>query len=89
VEPIERIDPPGWVAEPAVAAVLTALGADGAVVRFVGGCVRDTLLARPIGDIDIATPDPPDTVLTLLDVAAIKSVPTGIAHGTITAVLHR
>jgi poly(A) polymerase len=87
VEPIERIDPPGWAAEPAVAAVLTALGADGAVVRFVGGCVRDTLLARPIGDIDIATPDPPDTVLTLLDVAAIKAVPTGIAHGTITAVV--
>jgi poly(A) polymerase len=87
VEPIERIDPPGWAAEPAVAAVLTALGADGAVVRFVGGCVRDTLLARPIGDIDIATPDPPDTVLTLLDAAAIKAVPTGIAHGTITAVV--
>jgi poly(A) polymerase len=87
MEPIERIAPPGWVAEQAVTTVLAALGADGAVVRFVGGCVRDTLLARPIGDIDIATPDPPDTVLTLLDAAAIKAVPTGIAHGTITAVV--
>jgi poly(A) polymerase len=87
VEPIERIDPPSWAAERVVAAVLAALGADGAVVRFVGGCVRDTLLARPIGDIDIATPDPPDTVLTLLEAAAIKAVPTGIAHGTITAVV--
>lgn len=87
MEPIERIDPPGWMTEPAVATVLAALGAGGAVLRFVGGCVRDTLLARRIGDIDIATPDPPDAVLALLDAAAIKAVPTGIAHGTVTAIV--
>src|SRR5476649_1926459 len=72
---------------PATAAVLAALGAGGAVVRFVGGCVRDTLLGRRIGDIDIATPDPPEAVLSLLAAAGIKSVPTGIAHGTVTAVV--
>ena len=87
MEPIERIEPPGWLSEAATSSVLAALGAGGAVVRFVGGCVRDTLLARPIGDIDIATPDPPETVLKLLDAAAIKSVPTGIAHGTVTAIV--
>src|SRR6266853_1286695 len=73
--------------DPPTLAVLGALGARGAVARFVGGCVRDALLERPIGDIDIATPDPPETVLTLLAAASIKAVPTGIAHGTVTAVV--
>ena len=58
---------------------------DGA--RFVGGSVRDTLLGIPVADIDIATPLPPETVLVRLKESAIKSVPTGLKHGTITAVL--
>jgi poly(A) polymerase len=75
---------------PATAAVVRALGADGAEVRFVGGCVRDTVLGRPITDIDIATPDPPEKVLTLLARDYIRAVPTGLAHGTVTAVVdHR
>src|SRR5437868_14528211 len=86
MQPVERLVPQPWMTEPATRAVLAALGAGGAVVRFVGGCVRDALIGRPIGDIDIATPDPPETVLALLAAAAIKAVPTGIAHGTVTAV---
>ncbi|HEX3972096.1 MAG TPA: CCA tRNA nucleotidyltransferase [Stellaceae bacterium] len=54
--------------------------------RFVGGCVRDTILKRPIGDIDIATPLFPEEIMRRLAAAKIKAVPTGIAHGTITAV---
>jgi poly(A) polymerase len=73
--------------EPATRAVLAALGAGGGRPRFVGGCVRDALVGRQIADIDIATPDPPETVAALLAKAAIKSVPTGLAHGTVTAVL--
>ena len=73
--------------EPATRRVVAALGARGATVRFVGGCVRDAVLGRSIADVDIATPDPPDTVLALLAAASIKSVPTGIAHGTVTAVV--
>src|SRR6266851_1971135 len=87
MQPVARIEPPGWVTDASTRAVLAALGAAGAVVRFVGGCVRDALLDRPIGDIDIATQDPPETVLKLLAAAAIKAVPTGIAHGTVTAVV--
>ncbi|HUN50594.1 MAG TPA: hypothetical protein VMU42_05740, partial [Candidatus Sulfotelmatobacter sp.] len=67
-------------------AVLAALTAEGAAVRFVGGCVRDAVLGRAGADIDIATADPPDRVLTLLARAGLRAVPTGIAHGTVTAV---
>ncbi|AQR72662.1 CCA tRNA nucleotidyltransferase [Sphingomonas sp. LM7] len=56
-------------------------------VRFVGGSVRDTLLGIPVADIDLATPLPPERVLELLKAAEIRAVPTGLAHGTITAVL--
>ena len=67
-------------------AVLKALGQGGAELRFVGGCVRDAVLGRPIGDVDIATPEPPDLVIERLTAAGLKAVPTGIAHGTVTAV---
>jgi poly(A) polymerase len=72
---------------PATRAVMAAL-APGGPPRFVGGCVRDALcgFAR-IGDIDIATPAPPQRVLDLLAAAAIRAIPTGIAHGTVTAVV--
>jgi poly(A) polymerase len=73
-------------ADPRVRAVIAALAAEGAEVRFVGGCVRDALVGRPLGDIDLATPDPPETVVRLLGRAGLKAAPTGIAHGTITAV---
>ncbi|MDH3920235.1 MAG: CCA tRNA nucleotidyltransferase, partial [Rhodospirillales bacterium] len=69
-------------------AVLEALGADGAEVRFVGGCVRDALADRPVNDVDLATADPPETVIALLRRAGLKAVPTGLDHGTITAVSH-
>jgi poly(A) polymerase len=70
----------------ATRAVLRALEAGGQEARFVGGCVRDALLGRAIGDIDIATPEPPQRVTELLRKRRIKVVPTGIAHGTVTAV---
>ena len=55
--------------------------------RFVGGAVRDALLGgREIGDIDIATPPPPDGSSRRSTSAGIKAVPTGLAHGTVTAV---
>ena len=76
-----------WMATPATRAVIDALSADGADVRFVGGCVRDVLLGRESNDIDIGTPDPPERVLALLERAGIetRTVPRGIAHGTVTA----
>jgi poly(A) polymerase len=71
---------------PETAAVLSALAAGGAEARFVGGCVRDAWLGRPFQDIDIATDAAPERVMDLLTAAGLKAVPTGIDHGTVTAV---
>lgn len=86
-DPIGLLGPQDWMDAAETRAVVAALQADGANVRFVGGCVRDALLKRSIKDIDIATPDPPERVLALLDDAGIHAIPTGIDHGTVTAVI--
>jgi poly(A) polymerase len=86
-QPAERMVPQPWMGEAATRAVLRALGAEGGAARFVGGCVRDALLGRAIGDIDIATPLAPEEVMRRLEAARIKAVPTGLAHGTVTAVV--
>ena len=82
-----RIAPQPWMVEPATRRLLGALSAGGVEARFVGGSVRDALLGRPIGDIDIATPASPERVIELLEKTGIKVVPTGLTHGTITAIV--
>jgi poly(A) polymerase len=82
-----RIAPQPWMVEPATLAVLRALAAGGAEARFVGGSVRDALLGQRIGDIDIATSVSPERVVELLEKARIKVVPTGLDHGTVTAIV--
>ncbi|HXP31710.1 MAG TPA: CCA tRNA nucleotidyltransferase, partial [Stellaceae bacterium] len=83
--PAASIPPQPWMVEPATRAVLAALGGGGAA-RFVGGAVRDAILGWPVGDIDIATPLAPEEVMRRLAAAGIAAVPTGLAHGTVTAV---
>src|SRR5947207_11740373 len=73
---------------PPTRAVIGALADAGIAARFVGGCVRDALLGRPIADIDLATPSRPEEIAAALDKAGIKAVPTGIAHGTVTAIVN-
>ncbi len=89
---MNRLGPRPWMTAPATRAVIAALQAAGGpdAARFVGGCVRDALLERdgPDMDIDVATPLTPDAVVLALTGAGLKAVPTGIAHGTITAVAH-
>ena len=81
------IPPQGWMREKACRAVLAALaGPKDGDARFVGGAVRDAILKRPVIDIDIATPLHPNEVTRRLEVAGIKVVPTGIDHGTVTAI---
>ncbi|MEZ5668844.1 MAG: CCA tRNA nucleotidyltransferase [Alphaproteobacteria bacterium] len=59
-------------------------------LRCVGGCIRDSLAGLPVKDIDLATPLSPDAVMARLRAARIAAVPTGIRHGTVTAVIrHR
>jgi poly(A) polymerase len=86
MKPAIGIDPPPWMTAPGTDAVFNALTVDGATIRFVGGCVRDAVLDVPVKDIDLATPDTPERTMALLEAAGIKAIPTGIDHGTITAV---
>lgn len=82
-EPVARIPPPAFLAEGAAAAVLAALPG----ARAVGGCVRDALAGRPIADIDVASPFPPEENAQRLAAAGLKVFETGLQHGTVTAVL--
>lgn len=77
-----------WLDLPATKAVMQALeGAGGRdCARFVGGCVRDAVLGRSSEDVDIATMLEPEAVVAAIEAAGLKAVPTGLAHGTITAV---
>ena len=86
---MSTLPPQSWMAAPETRSVVAALTAKGAEVRFVGGCVRDAILGRAVKDIDIATHDPPEKVMALLAAAGIEAIPTGIAHGTVTAVVGR
>lgn len=83
-----RLDAPDWLTAPATQAVLDALetaGGDGCV-RVVGGAVRNALMGRPVDDVDLATRLHPEAVMAALQAAGLKAVPTGLAHGTVTAV---
>jgi poly(A) polymerase len=76
-----------WLTTGATARVLKLLDGDGEEARVVGGAVRNTLLHIPVGDVDIATTAVPDEVIRRAKAVGIKSVPTGIEHGTVTLVI--
>ena len=84
----ETLGQPAWMGAANTTAVLEALEAAGGAdcARFVGGCVRNALIGKPIDDIDIATRLSPDAVTQALKAASLKAVPTGVEHGTVTAV---
>jgi poly(A) polymerase len=81
-----KLDAQAWRKRRGIGRILAALDSESGHVRYVGGAVRDDLLGLPISDIDLATSFRPDDVVSRLEKARIKAVPTGIAHGTITAV---
>jgi poly(A) polymerase len=64
-----------------------ALDKAGIEARFVGGCVRDRILGRANADVDLAVNKPPEAVMRALEAADIKVVPTGLKHGTVTAIV--
>jgi poly(A) polymerase len=81
--PIETVGPFPWMREEGVIRLMAAI----APARFVGGAVRDALLQRAVTDIDVATPLHPDDVMRRLVAIGVTTMPTGLAHGTVTAVL--
>lgn len=87
-DPPPRLDA-AWLHAPESRRVLAALTADGAPARFVGGCVRDALIepGRDAADLDLCTPLPPERVTEHLAAAGIRVIPTGLKHGTVTALV--
>lgn len=83
----ERLPAADWTQRPDLARLVAALGEGNA--RWVGGAVRDTLLGLTVKDIDCATPLEPAEVIERLERAGIRTIPTGIQHGTVTALLKR
>lgn len=83
-----RLGQPDWMTAPEVTAVLDALEAAGGAdcARFVGGCVRNALIGRPIADVDVATVLEPPAVIAALRAARVRAIPTGLEHGTVTAI---
>ncbi len=81
-----KLDPQHFLKRPGIKRLLKSLDAKSGTARFVGGAVRDLLLDVPHDDLDLATTLPPQEVIRRLEAAGIKAVPTGIDHGTITAV---
>ena len=86
-----RLSDQPWLIASATRAVMAALEAAGGpgCARFVGGCVRNALIGQPVADIDIATTLKPGETDEAIRAAGLKAVPTGIAHGTVTAVAGR
>jgi poly(A) polymerase len=76
-----------WLKSGPPARVLKLLNGGGEEARVVGGAVRNALLQIPIGDVDIATTAVPEEVIRRARAAGIKSVPTGVEHGTVTLVI--
>lgn len=90
--PIDTLPEQDWLRDKATKKLMSALeqGADNAelpVALFVGGCVRDALIGKAVHDIDLATSLKPEQVIAALEAANIKAIPTGLEHGTITAVI--
>lgn len=83
--PTEVLPAATWTTREDLAGLVAALGADN--VRWVGGAVRDTMFGLPVKDIDAATTHLPEEVVARCKAAGIRTVPTGIAHGTVTALL--
>ena len=82
---VDALPPAEWTARADLAGLVEALGPGN--LRWVGGAVRDTLLGLPVKDIDGATPLPPQEVIARARKAGLRTVPTGIDHGTVTVLL--
>ncbi|MBT8410399.1 MAG: CCA tRNA nucleotidyltransferase [Octadecabacter sp.] len=75
-----------WLASTGSKAVTAMLSEAGYQVYFVGGCVRNAIIGRPVSDLDLCTDALPDMVMTLAEKASLRAIPTGIDHGTVTVI---
>jgi poly(A) polymerase len=84
--PLPSLRDAAWLQSPATQAVLASLSAGGFEARVVGGAVRNALCGRPVADVDIATTATPGQVIERAARANLKSVATGLKHGTVTVI---
>jgi len=84
---MDRLAAQPWIQDSNIKKLLSVLGYPDVDVRFVGGCVRDTVLGRSVEEIDLSTPDKPEIVMGRLTNNGISAVPIGIHHGTVTAIV--
>ncbi|MEM9469240.1 MAG: CCA tRNA nucleotidyltransferase [Pseudomonadota bacterium] len=89
MKPVKTISQPDWVRHDSTQKLLQALDGLGEVPKtlFVGGCVRNLLMDLAVTDIDLATQIDPQEVVSRLEKNDIKAIPTGIEHGTVTAII--
>jgi poly(A) polymerase len=76
-----------WLKEPEIARLLALLDRDGEEARVVGGAVRNALMGLPVDEIDVATTAVPQEVERRVEAEGFKTKPTGIEHGTVTAIV--
>jgi len=76
-----------WLTQPDVVRLFDVLGAPAVDARVVGGCVRNAVMGLPVGEIDAATPETPQAVMERLARAGVRAIPTGLDHGTVTALI--
>lgn len=82
-----KLNPQPWMTSSAVKRLFKAIPHSQRMLRFVGGCVRDAFMDKPVQDIDLATSYKPEEIIGFLKKEAIKVIPTGLDHGTVMAVL--
>ncbi len=84
--PDPRLADVPWLRAPETQRVIAAITTGGGEARVVGGAVRNTLMSRPVTDIDIATTVRPEDVLVRAQAAGLSAIPTGLSHGTVTVI---
>jgi poly(A) polymerase len=87
VSSVPHLSDAAWLKSGEAARLLVLLNGDGEEARVVGGAVRNALLGIPVGEIDIATTALPEEVMRRVAASGGKAVPTGIEHGTVTAII--
>jgi poly(A) polymerase len=76
-----------WLNWPQTQQLISIFEEAGQEIRFVGGAVRDLLAGKAVTDVDVATPASPQQVMGILEKAGIRTIPTGLSHGTVTALI--
>lgn len=86
LKPAWRLPSADWLYRPETQAVFGAIEAAGHQVRAVGGAVRNSLLGRPVADVDMATTARPEQTMAAAVAARLTVIATGLQHGTVTVV---